>query len=301
MTSSFIWKLFTCERHDEFATCNSCNQKIRRGKGKSVNFSTTPLHNHAKIRHQDLYKEAKAAKITNTDQSATTTTEVAPPPPKQRKLEALMDNQPKQLTLEDTIERKKLWDINDSRAKRIHEDIMVMIAMDNEPFRMVERDGFVRLMARLNPRYVIPSRRYFSETMLPIVYNKVYKEVYEDLAPPNGSFISFTSDIWTCSTNSESFISLTAHWIMEDFTRRNAVICTRHFPTSHTGINIAEMLHRMWDQFNLTKERRLHLVRDGATNMIAAGNIADIASLHCTVHRLQISYQRRDLQSESCA
>lgn len=286
--SSFIWQLFTCERHDEFATCNSCNQKIRRGKGKTANFSTTPLHNHAKARHEVLYNKTKASKkIPNEDQPSTSTAEMTAPPPKQRKLEALEESQ-KQITLEDAFEMKKLWDVNDTKSKRIHEDIMIMIAMDNEPFRMVERDGFIRLMARLNPRYVIPSRRYFSETMLPIVYNKVFKAVRNDLDPPNGCHVSFTSDIWTCSANNESFISLTGHWIMEDFTRRNAVLSARHFPSSHTGINVAEMLTEMWEQFDLKKHQRVLLLRDGATNMIAGGDLAGIPSIHCTLHRLQL-------------
>ena len=48
-----------------------------------------------------------------------------------------------------------------------------MIAIDAEPFLVVERPGFQKLMTTLSPRYQLPSRRYFSEKVVP--------QVYEDL------------------------------------------------------------------------------------------------------------------------
>ena len=40
-----------------------------------------------------------------------------------------------------------------------------MIAIDNQPFSIVEDQGFIKLLAELKPRYVIPSTEYFNETM----------------------------------------------------------------------------------------------------------------------------------------
>lgn len=55
---------------------------------------------------------------------------LATPPPKQRNVEALLENKEKQVMLQDAFEMKKIWDINNPKYKRIHEVIMVMIAMD---------------------------------------------------------------------------------------------------------------------------------------------------------------------------
>ena len=41
-----------------------------------------------------------------------------------------------------------------------------MIAMDNQPFSIVEDQGFIELLAELKPKYVNPSTKYFNETML---------------------------------------------------------------------------------------------------------------------------------------
>ena len=37
----------------------------------------------------------------------------------------------------------------------------MMIALDNQPFSITEDDGFIGLMAHLQPRYLIPSRHFF--------------------------------------------------------------------------------------------------------------------------------------------
>ena len=38
-----------------------------------------------------------------------------------------------------------------------------MMASDNQPFSIVEDQGFIELIAHLEPHYLIPSRRYFTQ------------------------------------------------------------------------------------------------------------------------------------------
>ena len=42
-----------------------------------------------------------------------------------------------------------------------------MMALDCQPFSVVEDHGFVRLLNYLQPRYQVPGRKYFSSTMIP--------------------------------------------------------------------------------------------------------------------------------------
>ena len=60
-----------------------------------------------------------------------------------------------------------MWDINDPRAQRVHRLIGEMIAIDTQPFSIVENEGFTNLLKALEPRYSLPSRRYMTETVLP--------------------------------------------------------------------------------------------------------------------------------------
>ncbi|CAH1963506.1 unnamed protein product [Acanthoscelides obtectus] len=47
-----------------------------------------------------------------------------------------------------------------------------MIVLDNQPFSVVENKGFKRLFAVLERKYSIPSRPYFSKTVIPEIYEK---------------------------------------------------------------------------------------------------------------------------------
>ena len=176
---------------DAVAECLICHKGIKRGRESEgqKSFSTSPLHNHLKKKHPKEYQNAKEKAQKTEPQPGLT------PKPKEKKMVAMS----KQLTLMDSLASKKIWEINDHRSKAINEKIMMMMALDNQPFSMVEDDGFIELMAHMQPRYMLPSRRYFSDTMLPQVYEKLKALVEQDLAEPNGKYVSFTSDIWTCS------------------------------------------------------------------------------------------------------
>jgi len=68
-----------------------------------------------------------------------------------------------------------------------------MLALDNEAINIVERRGFVRLLKAALPRYKVPSRPYFSEKIIPDIYNKIVEKIKKLLSDANS--ISFTSDM----------------------------------------------------------------------------------------------------------
>ena len=144
-----------------------------------------------------------------------------------------------QPTLESTIEKVKIWDINNPRAKEITTAIAEMIAVDNQPFSIVEDMGFVRLLKRLRPLYQPPSRRYITEKIMPEIYQEIRKVVENQMN--DARFISLTTDIWTSNSN-ESFIALTGHSLTDDFQQRQCVLRVKPVPGSHTSEYISENL-----------------------------------------------------------
>ncbi|KAF3840009.1 hypothetical protein F7725_018726 [Dissostichus mawsoni] len=48
------------------------------------------------------------------------------------------------------------------------------MAKDLRPFSVVDNSGFRRLVNTLEPKYAIPSRPYFSRTVLPALQRKEY-------------------------------------------------------------------------------------------------------------------------------
>nr|XP_004213102.1 zinc finger BED domain-containing protein 4-like [Hydra vulgaris] len=160
------------------------------------------------------------------------------------------------------------------------------MALDNQPFTLVEDTGFNNLMNHLEPRYCMPSRKFFSKTIIPQLYMELNNKISDKLIKTD--YISFSSDIWTCPISHESFISLSTHSIDKDFNRFDVVLHASHFPESHIGINISKKLESMWDSWKIQAERRHILVRDGASNMISGSNLAEIPAIHCNIHLLQL-------------
>ena len=141
-------------------------------------------------------------------------------------------------------------------------------------------------MAHLQPRYLIPSRHFFSENALPQLYDDTKKKVLNEITKAQS--VSFTSDIWTCSSSNETFISLSGHWIKNTFERKYAVLYASRFPESHTGINIAGKFINMLESWEMNSKRRHILVKDGVANMSLGSKLAQITSVHCTIHLLQL-------------
>ena len=82
---------------------------------------------------------------------------------------------------------------------------MEFIAIDNQPFSVVDDFGFRRLVEHW---YTLISRRYFSDVALPEFHSIVETHIHELLAM-GVTAISFTADIWTSNVSPVSMQSLT--------------------------------------------------------------------------------------------
>ena len=75
-----------------------------------------------KTHHQEEYKKGKKE-----SEMVSLSTLSSQAQPKEKKLVAMK----KQLSLEDSLTSKKIWDINDSRSRTIYKKIIKMMALDN--------------------------------------------------------------------------------------------------------------------------------------------------------------------------
>lgn len=173
---STVWQFFTICTAD--ASKASCSEKLARG-GKTVkSFTTSNLKKHLRLCHLSAFKEMEekereATRIQQIDRGQSS----------------------KQVSLEVIVERSKQLLFDSPRARKITMLIGEMIAVDNQPFSVVGDIGFGRLVNFLEPRYQIPSRKYFSETLIPELYEKVKVKVKVLLA--NQQHVSCTTDIWS--------------------------------------------------------------------------------------------------------
>ncbi|KAI4903953.1 hypothetical protein NFI96_023418, partial [Prochilodus magdalenae] len=98
--------------------------------------------------------------------------------------------------IDELLQKSKKFDKNSPKATAITAKVMEFIALDDQPFSVVEDVGFRRLLEHLEPRYTIPSRRYFSDVALPELHSLVATRVHK-LINDNVTAISLTTDIWT--------------------------------------------------------------------------------------------------------
>ena len=160
-----------------------------------------------------------------------------------------------------------------------------MICVDNQPYSILEDIGFQRFMQSACPQYELPSRRFIKEEY---VEKKIYDVMNSKMQAlfANVPFVSLTSDIWTEDFNGNSFISLTCHWLTEDFYQQHLVLKVAPFNESHSGMNISEMLLEGLQQFLITRSQVHMVLRDAASNIKLGVDCADLPGFDCFLHKL---------------
>lgn len=78
-----------------------------------------------------------------------------------------------QLSIKAALQARTKMPHNHVRAQAITRAIGDFIAMDLQPFDVVEGDGFRALIHQLEPRYVIPSRKIFTQQVCTFVCGKM--------------------------------------------------------------------------------------------------------------------------------
>ena len=76
---------------------------------------------------------------------------------------------------------RKIWDINDFQAKRIHSKVGEMIAIDCQPISIVDHKGFKSLVTTLESKYQMFSRKYFSETVIQSIARRIKASIASQL------------------------------------------------------------------------------------------------------------------------
>ena len=273
--SSPLWEHFTINSTDQSkVTCNQCGQSVSRGGNSQVSFNTTNLLTHLRRHHSAILKQVQDAQAQQKAACSSTAT-----------VGACSVKQP---TVTQSFERAKVWDINDTRAVRVNRLVAEFIASDDMPFQLASSAAFARLLHSLEPRYKLPSEKYFRTSLIPEIYEAMVTKVANSMSLESGvQFMSFTTDAWTTPQCTESILSLTGHWIDADFNRHSAMLGASQVVGQHTAANIAELLQKMIDKWSL--QDRIHvLLRDNAASMIKAMDDSHFPSFGCVSHTLQL-------------
>ncbi|XP_072563330.1 E3 SUMO-protein ligase ZBED1-like [Paramormyrops kingsleyae] len=181
------------------------------------------------------------------------------------------------------------YDKQSKRHKDITRAVTNFLAKDMMPFSMVDSVGFRKMMSVIDPRFELPSRKYFSRTAIPALYSEVRDRVEEQLK--SVSYFATTADLWSSRT-SEPYLSLTVHFIDKGWNLVSLCLQTVYFPEDHTGEAIAAGLADALASWGLSDEKQVCITTDSGTNIIKAAELNGWTRLQCFGHRLNSAIEK---------
>ena len=270
---SEVWKCFN-RLEPKVVQCKDekCKEKF------AYHNSTTVLWSHLRVRHFDKHEELMAEKDAVVAKSKRNDDEGSA---------HASGSATKQLSMEEAIGKKKLYDTNHPQRKKLDRLVLDMITKDIQPFKVVEGRGFKTLVANLDPRYTLPSRTKLSSSLLPEAYTREMKRVMHELEQVDS--IAITTDHWT-SLAMRGYLTVTAHCIDSNWDIQSYVLETPRVARSCTGVNICEDVKEVLDKFKIFN-KICAVNADNAPNMDVAIRELQMQRVHCFAHTLNLTVQ----------
>jgi uncharacterized protein YbcI len=182
------------------------------------------------------------------------------------------------------------WPSTFPKAQAITDAIGRFIACDLRPYSIVETSSFKKMFDVAQSKYAVPSRTHFSQTVIPSFYNDTREAISNQLAQV--PYISLTTDSWT-SRATENFVTVTAHFISEDWEPTNFVLQTRSMNDRHTAENLTQELEAAIGEWGLDSARELTVTTDNAKNIVKAIKNSPSVAMHipCFAHTVNLMTQ----------
>lgn len=297
--TSIVWNFFTKKDRDE-AVCNICQNKFAY-KSSSSNLKKHLERKHPTISlsHLDDSKRARSSSSSRPATSGNNPTEVHNNAQNKNAakevtaFESSNDQVPntsqslQQQTSHTNITQFLKRKLPLSSKKMIDNHLMELFTKDFQPFRIVEDEGFRRYSQAMNPNYTLPSRKTISQTYLPAAYEQAKNRIRELYSTNKIISVTLTTDCWT-STNNESFMAVTAHYVDSDFQLKSNVLECCAFAETHTSENLALELDRVANEWNVANKLLL-CISDNAPNIVKA--IKDVLQwkhFGCLAHTINL-------------
>ena len=181
------------------------------------------------------------------------------------------DNGPKPLMKQSTMTERlcKIQPLDKITItyKQLVEATVQFISQDMQPLAMVEGCGFRHLLAVAEPRFVLPSRTYFTQTEIPKLYVDIKQKVKGVVS--SGPFHCITTDLWTSQYQVKGYLTLTTHFIDNEWALNSFVLATLEVPMEHTAENIGRVVTDILLEYDIS-EKVIAATTDNGTNVIKA-------------------------------
>ena len=89
------------------------------------------------------------------------------------------------------------------------------MAKEMIPFNTVKKLGFCSIVIKLDPRYELPSRKYFSKTALPSFYTEAGERGTKELQ--EAEYYLLRTDLWSSTGKFEPYLAVAVHCINKEW------------------------------------------------------------------------------------
>ena len=242
--------------------------------------NTTNMWQHLREAHPCTYSEAKSPKgersLKSTDGDSTATKPMD------------TSESSKQLQITEAFTRTKPLPHSSARWKAITNSVCYFIAKGMHPFQTVNEPGFRQLLQSLEPRYEPPDRKTLTNNYMRKMYERERESVLDKICCIED--YSFTTDFWTSCQN-RSYVTVTVHYIDSDYILQSYLLETKEFTQSHTGVNIAEEMRSIMNEWSLPLDQVSAVTTDNASNMVLAIDLLESTRIPCFSHSLQLAVE----------
>ena len=130
-----------------------------------------------------------------------------------------------------------------------------------------------------------------STNVLPAMYEKVKAGITEGLR--HAELIALTTDGWT-SRATQSYITITAHYLDEKWEMQNPVLQTLPIYDAHTSENLSNILKKAAVEWKLERPNaKIPVTTDNAQNIVNASKQAGMSPhIGCFAHTLNLATQK---------
>lgn len=169
--------------------------------------------------------------------------------------------------------------------------LVYMLVKDNMPLSTTEKDGFNYFVKRALPLYKAPSRKTITK-LISSKYDVLSGKIKNKLSSVES--ITLTTDIWTDTINTKSYLGITVHFLSVcKLNLESVVLGVLELDERHTSENIAKWLDSALQEWGIEKRQIFLVVTDNGANIKSAVSTCFGKDKHlpCFAHTINLVVQ----------
>ena len=142
------------------------------------------------------------------------------------------------------------------------------------------------MLESIEPRYQLPSRKHFSKTAIPALFNSTQSALASTLQEVK--HFSSATDLWS-SVCMQPYLSYTVHYITKDWKLQSKCLQTLFMHEDHNGENLAESLKSVLESWGVQESKQVCLTTGNGSNLVRALHLLNWLHIPCFGHNLHLA------------